>query len=173
MLEKRKSHAFNKDVYLIGQDEEGINYWLEAPVWDCGWYWGFGYIETYQNNATPNRARDIDSHQHFNGFVGQMFEYNFDKKCEVKKEYIHTLNDKGSRLTATVLTDSEAWELSDLMQRFYTMRKMADILHQGTDHLTSNTKHKTLNPEMRKWINEEELPALFKRVLEILSPLTK
>jgi len=170
MLSKKKIHVFGKDNYLLGQDSEGIKYWLEAPQWDCGWYWGFGYIETYTNNRNPEMSRDIQSHEHFSGFVGQMFEYDFNKKCEIKKEYIHILNDKGSRLTETVLTDSEAWELSDLMKRFYTMREMADILHQGTGHLTSNTEHKTLNPEMRKWINEEELPAIFKRVLEILSP---
>jgi len=170
MLNKKISHAFNKDIYLLGVDSDGINYWLEAPVWDCGWYWGFGYVETYTNNKYPHLAKDISSHQHFSGFVGQMYEYDFTKQCEVKKAFVHTLNDKGSRLVETVLTESESWELSDLMKRFYTLKEMAEIFYNGTGHLTSNTKHKTFNSEFMAWINENELPQIFARIIEILSP---
>jgi hypothetical protein len=54
MLSKRKSHAFGKDIYLIGKDKSGTNYWLESPSWDCDWYWGFGYIETYVKCISGN-----------------------------------------------------------------------------------------------------------------------
>ncbi len=59
-MQKQMDHAFNKDVYLLGKDSEGISYWLEAPSWDCGWYWGFGYVETYRSNRKPSTARDIE-----------------------------------------------------------------------------------------------------------------
>lgn len=35
MLEKRKIHRFNCDMYLLGIDEDGTEYWLQAPSWDC------------------------------------------------------------------------------------------------------------------------------------------
>ena len=41
---KRKSFAFNKDIYFLGTDKNGVNYWLEAAKWNCGWYWGGGYV---------------------------------------------------------------------------------------------------------------------------------
>lgn len=157
-MEKRKSHAFRKDVYLLGEDSDGIKYWLEAPSWDCGWYWGFGYVETYQNNREPSKARDIDSHSHFEGLV---FKNGKDGK------YIYHINDA---LPETPLTDSEAWELSDLMKRFYTLKESAAIFGRGTAHYTSNTGHDSTNKNMEKYINEVELPAIFKRVIEILSP---
>jgi len=170
MLQKRKIRVFGKDNYLIGQDAQGINYWLEAPSWDCGWYWGFGYIETYTNNRRPEASRDINSHEHWSGFVGQQYKYDFNSHHEVKGEFIHSIKES-PRFADTVLTDKESWELSDLMSRFYALREMADILHSGTGHLTSNTEHKTKNDEFRKWINEVELPDLFRRVIEILTPV--
>ena len=70
---KVKSHAFGKDIYLLGQDEQGINYWLEAPKWDCIWYWGFGYIESFTNNKYPHLSKDISSHQHADKFLSKWF----------------------------------------------------------------------------------------------------
>lgn len=172
-IAKRKVTVFGDVNYLLGQDADGINYWLEAPKWDCGWYWGFGYIGTYTNNRFPERSRDINSHQHWDSFiVGEQEHYDFEKHAYVKDDYVHHLN-ANKNFVATVLTDNESWELADLMKRFYTMKEMAEILEHGTGHLTSNTEHKTLNDEFRKWINEVELPALFKRVAGILEPKTE
>ena len=49
-MKKQTTTAFKKKIYLLGADAEGTKYWLEAPSWDCDWYWGFGYVETYTNN---------------------------------------------------------------------------------------------------------------------------
>lgn len=59
---------FGKEVYLIGINEDGEKVFLEEPSWDCGWYWGFGYLETYTNNRQITRSRDIQSHSHFQDF---------------------------------------------------------------------------------------------------------
>ena len=81
-IEKKKTEAFGKKTFLLGEDEEGVKYWLTAAKWDCGWYWGFGYIETYTNNKNPNNARDISSHSHWNSsIVGKKEYYDLDKKC--------------------------------------------------------------------------------------------
>jgi hypothetical protein len=61
------SNVFGRDIYLLGTDKQGIKYWLESPKWDCNWYWGFGYIETYIDNNSPKISEDISSHSHFNG----------------------------------------------------------------------------------------------------------
>lgn len=162
MLNKQKSHAFKKDVYLLGKDSDGIFYWLESPSWDCGWYWGFGYVETYSRNVNPSKARDIESHQHYDGFEGFKDENG---------RYVYHLNES-PKLAETVLTDSEAWELSDLMKRFYTLKESAEIFHRGNANRTSKTSHDSKNAEIEKYINEVELPAIFKAVLAILTPMS-
>jgi hypothetical protein len=157
-MNKRKSHAFNKDIYLLGKNKYGELVWLESPSWDCGWYWGFGYVETYTNNKRPDLARDISSHSHFDGLVWHK---------DANNNYVYHINDE---LNETPLTDYEAWELSDLMKRFYTLRESAEVFHRGNANYTSNTKHDSKNEDLAKYINEVELPKIFARVIEILTP---
>lgn len=169
-LNKRKSHAFGKNIYLVGQEPDGTLVWLEAPSWDCGWYWGFGYMETYTNNLHPERAKDITSHSHWEGFLGRQEKYDFTKGCWVlDNEYRHHIKES-LKLSDCVLTEDESWEISDLMKRFYTLRETAEILHSGTGHLTSRGEHKTKNDEMLKWLNEVEIPTIMSAVIKILSP---
>jgi hypothetical protein len=162
-MKKRISRAFGKDVYLLGKNVYGELVWLESPSWDCGWYWGFGYVEIYNygGNRDPSKCTDISSHSHFDGLV---FHNNN------KGEYIHHIN---KALPETTLTDNEAWELSDLMKRFYTLRESAEIFHRGNANYTSNTKHDSTNKELAEYINNVELPKIFNRVIEILSPKTE
>lgn len=107
-IKKQVDFAFGKKVYLLGADEKGVKYWLEAPSWDCGWYWGFGYIETYRGNGTPSKAIDIASHQHAEGF------YNI--WCyEILKN--------------KTFSDDEKWALCELFDNFYTLKKLAGAQH--------------------------------------------
>lgn len=160
MLQKQKSFAFGKDVYLLAQDNQEILYWLEEPTWDCGWYWGFGYIETYTCNKYPKKSKDITSHQHWSGFVN--------KKNDKTHDWIHHLN-QSPELIVTVLSEKESWEISDYFKRFHALKETAEILHSGTGHLT-NTAYKTKNDLMLEWINQEELPRIMAHILQILSP---
>ena len=59
-MEKEVITKFGRKYYLLGKDAEGTKYWLEEPSWDCNWYWGFGYVQTFDRSGN-----DIDSHQHF------------------------------------------------------------------------------------------------------------
>ena len=150
-LEKEKDHAFNKDVYLLGEDEEGIKYWLEAPSWDCGWYWGFGYIETYQNNRKPSLARDIDGHQHAEGFYRKWW------------------NSDEAILKLTTFTEAEGWELSELFKRFEILKESAGLFGRGGAHV-SGTSDYLKREDLAKEINEKIIPQITSRVIEILSP---
>jgi hypothetical protein len=159
---KRKDHAFGKDVYLLGWDKYHEQIWLEAASWDCGWYWGFGYVETY-TGKNPSTSRDINSHSHFDGLVGFKTADN---------KYIAHLNES-PEMSATVLSDRESWELCDLMSSFYTLKKAAEIFRQGNSHLTSTTNADLKSEETVKLINETLLPRIFARVYEILDPNTE
>lgn len=172
LLKKEKSHRFRKDVYLLGCDKDGTKYWLEAPEWDCGWYWGFGYVETYTNNNYPDRSRDINSHQHIkNSFMGESEYYNSEKQCFVKGEYIHNIFDS-PKLFSTTFTESEGWKLSELFKQFYLLKEMAEFCHEelpGCNVTTSPVNHGDLKDWNEK-INKIMIPAITAKIIEILSP---
>ena len=172
LIKKQMSHAFGKDIYLLGRDEEGINYWLESPKWDCGWYWGFGYVETYTNNNKPEYSKDIESHQHIDSpFMGQSEKYDFEKKCFVKGEYIHNIFDSPKLLNPT-FSENEGWKLSELFKQFYLLKDMSEFCHKelpGCHVTTSPVNHGDLK-DWNKKINEVMIPTITTKIIEILTP---
>ena len=170
LIPKQVDKAFGKDVYLLGKYKTGEYFWLEQGKWDCDWYWGFGYIETYQNNRKPSKARDIDSHSHYSGFVGKKESYDFDKKCFVLgSDYRHHLYDDND-IAALVLTENESWQLADLMKSFYTLQDAAEIYHQGNSHITTVEGLNLKNKEAYDRINKIEIPAIMEAIYKLLTP---
>ena len=168
-IEKKKEHAFGKDTYLLGKlNNEYI--WLEAARFDCGWYWGFGYIEVYTNQENPSRSKDTSSHSHFKGLLGKKEYYDHEKGCfRTSNEYFHHLNEL-PEMEESVLTDKESWELSDLMESFYTLKDAAGIFNHGDSSLTTVENPCLKNEKIEKEINEVLLPKIFERIYQILSP---
>lgn len=154
-MKKQKNHAFGKDIYLLGKDNDGILYWLESASWDCGWYWGGGYVETYTNNEHPERARDINSHQHFDGLF-------FNKHTDGHTAFKEFFNE-------TPFTDSEIWKILELMKAFYTAREYSDMIHRGGAHYTTNpAKEAIQNPGEYERINKKMIPAIMQEVYKIM-----
>lgn len=153
--QKKKTRAFNKDIYFLGQDESGTNYFMEAATWDCGWYWGGGYIETYTNNNNPSAARDINSHQHFDSLFINGGKCAFDSFKEFFK--------------VTPFTDSEIWKICELMKSFYIARAYSDMLHTGGAHYTTNPAEDSIqNTEEYQRINDKVIPAIMTELYKIL-----
>lgn len=170
-LEKQQDFAFKKNVYLLGADQNGIRYWLESPTWDCDWYWGFGYVETYTLNSMPSRAKDCDSHQHIgSSFLGSQEVYNHEKGCFVKGEYIHNLYDS-PKFAQTTFDEKTGWVLSELFQEFYTLKKTAELFHMGGAHVTASPLHDMLKiPDYENHINKVLIPAITAKIIELLTP---
>lgn len=175
LIAKKKSQGFDKDIYLLGIDYDKTAYWLEAPKWDCGWYWGFGYVETYVNKAgnqtNPKNAYDIGSHQHISGFLGEQEIYNLEKQCWTKGEYVTNLIDS-KHFESTTFTEDESWQLTELFKQFYLLVEMSDFTHKelpGCHITTSPVNHGDLKDWYKK-INEVMIPAITTKILEILSP---
>ena len=170
-ISKKSNEAFGKKIFLLGRDEDGTNYWLEESRWDCGWYWGFGYVETYTNNKNPHLSKDINSHRHIDSsFMGQMEKYDFDKKCFVKSEYVHNIYDE-ILLFETTFTESEGWQLSELFKSFYMLKDSAGMFGKGGCNVTTNPCSELIkNEDWANQINHEILPLLFEKIYSILSP---
>lgn len=146
MLKKEVKEKFGTH-YLLGIDAEGKKHYLEKASWDCGWYWGFGYIHTFSR-------RDIDSHYHFD---------SFEKGCTMYDGFKKTFSE-------SVLTDSELWKLCELMKTFYVLKNTAEVLGRGGAHYTTNPcKDIIINTEEVNRINEIVLPSIFAEIEKLLT----
>ena len=155
-MEKKVINKFGTH-YLLGRDKQGQYVWLEKESWDCGWYWGFGYLHTFTNNEHPTRSKDLASHTHFNSVF--MKSPAFTKKAF--EEYFEE----------TTLTVDEMWILCDYMTIYYTLKDAARLFQCGHGGLTSKAVIDGLkSEEMAAHINKVLLPELFKRIEELLSP---
>ncbi len=154
-MKKRKDFAFGKDIFLLGADKQGQKYWLEAPKWDCNWYWGFGYIESYTNNNEPSIARDISEHTHANKFMSEWFT---------------EWNDSEPRLAEKTFSEKEGWELSELFSQFYHLREQAEFWGRGKMNVSSTKIKSWENKQLVTKINEKMIPEVTKRILTILTP---
>lgn len=145
-----------KKYYLLGEDADGERYYLEQAQWDCGWYWGGGYVETFTNRIFPHRSEDISSHQHFDGLFLKNPRLNgFDAFKMFFKE--------------TPFTDKELWVILELMKSFYTARNYSDFLHIGGAHYTTNPCKETIvNDTEYTRINASVIPALMEELYKIL-----
>lgn len=156
-MQKVVTHAFGKKVYLLGLGKDGCHYWLEEPSWDCDWYWGFGYVETYTYDTNPSISHDINSHQHFDGLF-----LNGPKDCHsMFTEFFEE----------TPLTEEEIFQLLELMETFYTLRKAANTFVRGGSHITKNQfKDIVKNERYAKELNTVVIPPVAYGACKLLTP---
>jgi len=142
---------------FIGQNDNE-NIYLSAPSWDCGWYWGFGYL--------GNR----NCHYHVDGLTKHE-TYNFDKKC---REYEFTNLFDGFKKhfgNSLIVRDSQLWKLVELFKTFYTLKECAEVLGRGGSHYTTNPCTEIIiNADEVTRINNIVLPAIFEEIYKILIP---
>ena len=90
-----------------GTFADGEDVFLEKHRWDCGWYWGFGYLGNH------------NCHFHFESLL-----YIKDGKGGVK----YGASDLFSE---TPLTDKEWWVIRDLFVQAYALKKAAEVYRHG------------------------------------------
>ena len=176
LIKKQMSHAFGKDIFLLGADTEGKYMWLEEPTWDCGWYWGFGYIEIYTNSKFPAKAKDIMSHSHFSGLVGKQEYYDHEKGYFRNGEYIHNIYDS-PQLIVTTFTEKEGWDLSELFKEFYLLQSMAAYTSRTPAgcYMTTSPVEQDADTMIswNQYINKVMIPKVTEEIMRILSPVEK
>jgi len=123
----------------------GKRIYLSPPSWDCGWYWGFGYLG------------NKDCHYHVKGLMEKTNLFD-----GIKQHF-----DDG---TFVLKQDKDTWILSELFATFYALRKTAEVLGRGGSHYTSNPcKDIITNKQEVKRINEIVLPAIFDEIYKLLN----
>lgn len=122
------------------------NIYLSPPSWDCGWYWGFGYLV------------NKNCHYHVDSLTRNE---NVDLYDAFKKHFGKSL----------IVRDSQLWTLVELFKTFYILKETTEVLGRGGWHYTTNpVKEIITNKEETKRINEIVLPAIFDAIYQILIP---
>ena len=115
---------------------------LSPPSWDCGWYWGFGYLG------------NINCHYHVDGLSKNKNLY------DAFKEHF------GKSL---MIRDSQLWTVCELFKTFYILNETAEVLGRGGAHYTTNPcKDIIINKDETDRINNVVLPAVFDALYNIL-----
>lgn len=124
-------------------EKDGESILLSSPSWDCGWYWGYGYLG------------NKNCHYRLDGL-------NKDKNLydAIKEHFGDTL---------TITDDEDLWQFSELMASFYSLKETAKVLGRGGLHYTTNVVSDVImNKTEAKRINEIVMPAIFEAISQIL-----
>ncbi len=145
--------------YFGKRKDDGAKIYLTDPSWDCGWYWGFGYLG------------NIDEHYHLKAFQS--------KNTSHKKEdgtYFHETIERNINMHDALLEDYELvpnvkenlWSFCELVETAYVLKETAEVLGRGGSHYTANLcKDIVVNKDEVKRINDVVLPAIFKEINKI------
>ena len=141
ILNKQVLNKFNNTYYLLGEDYDDIEYYLERGTFDCDWYWSGGYIKTFNKYYT-----DIDSHQHYytaiiNGEKLSKSTGNFNKIFK-----------------NTTLREDEIGQFHELMHAFYIAKNALEMAHRGGSGVSSN-------PNLRDKIKNEDIYNYYKDLI--------
>ena len=143
-------------IYIGERDGEKI--YLSAPSWDCGWYWGFGYLG---NKNCHYHVDGLTKHESYD-FDSKVWKYEFTNLFDGFKKHF------GNSL---IVRDSQLWTLCELFKTFYTLRETAEVLGRGGSHYTNNPcKDVIINTDEVTRINTVVLPAVFEEIYKILIP---
>jgi predicted CopG family antitoxin len=137
----KNTHGFDNDFRMgkVGGD----SIYLRAPAWDCGWYWGFGYLG------------NKDCHYHLDGL-----DKNKNLFDAIKAHF-------GDSLTIT--DEKDLWSFCELIATFYSLKETAEVLGRGGSHYTNNPVSNIIKNEAEaKRINDIVLPSIFEALQAIL-----
>lgn len=151
-LKKMMDVRNGKKNFFLGLNKNGGKMWLIAPSWDCDWYWSIGYINIYQQNWMPSKARDIS--------CGTYFDYVFPSYNSFIDEFDNT-----------PFTKDEKWEIYEYMKELYILREYSDMMYNGGAHVTTGSKTLQENEENYKEynrINNILIPNVWKELEAIL-----
>lgn len=117
-------------------DNESI--YLDKPSWDCGWYWGFGYIGNKNCHYHLDNLGESDLYTNIKNHFGDSFV--------IKK-------------------DDDLWTFCELVETAYSLIDTVGVLGRGGSHFTNNPCEDLIkNVDEVKRINEVVLPAIFKEI---------
>lgn len=139
-IESSQSYNPDKDDLYI----QGERIYIEKHSWDCGWYWGFGYIGN--NNL----------HTHASVFIHELLWHD---KDAVFENSIFNGND-------------EFWIFKDLLKQAYALQECAEIYQYG-GHCITNPKTEIIKSAVRARQINRDLSKVLDSLWQFLKKLSK
>jgi hypothetical protein len=132
--------------------------------WDCGWYWGGGYIgnSNFHSHFDGAFLETIDSRGHCLNSRGATFldpwqeipKYTDPKNVRRVSNGCSVWEDLGFFLDDPKYNKKQWWRIKDLFKQFYTLKKAAEVFRHG-GHCTSDGRTpEEIVPEMTSTINK-------------------
>lgn len=113
-------------------------------------------METFTNNARPERAKDIAGHTHFSEVFSNPYMNGYDYFKKLFVEY--------------TVSDKELWKFVELMNSFYIIRNYSDMLNRGGTNYSENPLKDVIKNDVEyERINKVALPRLFEEIYKLLS----
>lgn len=132
----------NYSRVLLGYNNDEPIY-LMPPNWECGWYWGFGYIG------------NKNCHYHIEGIMKDKNLYD-----GLKEHFGETL----------IIRESEIWTFAELFNSFYKLKGIASLYKDGCSGLTSNPAKEFIKNTIEvERINNIVLPQIFEEIYKIIN----
>jgi hypothetical protein len=148
-MKKEVIRKFGKNYYLLGKRKiDGKKVWLEESSFDCGWYWGIGYVEVF-----TKKYYDIEEHTHFDSLFLTKNIYD---------SFIEYFQD-------ITIEKDEVWQLLELMKTAYIAREYSDMLNCCGSNITQNVCSSFIASDKEyKRINEVVIPEILKNIYKLL-----
>lgn len=154
VVEKKERTYCGKRAFFVGKGRDGLFYYLSEPTWDCGWYWGCGYLMGFSQNKV--KESNMHVHTHIDSTLFMKHEDAYD----AYKDFFET----------TTLTDDELWKFLDYCSSMYKLKDMSSLMHLGYSNYTSRVDCKIKSIPIYDQINDEMLPSIFTEMYKLLSP---
>lgn len=154
-VSRRNGHLY----FLLGKDANGCKYWLEQHEWSCDWYWSFGYVQSFVQNWSPEKAKDVETHTHFDSLF-------------LNGEYIE--NYKVFFSGGVTLEDKDIYKLIEAMKEFYIVKEYYELLYCKNAHITSlseEVKRVVSNHAEQIRLKDEVIPIICKYAEGLLDPV--
>jgi len=129
----------------FGKDKEsGEAIYFSKPTFDCGWYWGFGYLG------------NINCHYHLSGYANGR---NINMYDALIKDYN----------LCNALGNGNLWEFCEVAKTIYSLKETAEVLGRGGSHYTNNPfKGDIINKDEVERINNILIPKMAQYLYDML-----
>ena len=149
-----KSEKFK--VYLGKLKGEETRVYLEGFSWDCGWYYGGGYITTRHMHTHFNGCflDTVDDRGHSLGnFVSPWYKGNFPGESKEIGNGASVWEDLAFFLDDPQFTTDEWWRIKDIYKQFYAIQEAAATFQHGGHCTNADRTDGEINKEMAEKLN--------------------
>lgn len=166
----------NDNRWYLGDLKDGQHpkrIYLSDFSWDCGWYFGGGYLGNSQLHCHFNGCflNALDGWHPLGSFINKNAPLPTKHHTE---EYVIRVDGHPSHLPLSTWLDNPQydentwWRIKDLFVQFYAYKKAAEAFHSG-GHMTSRGRNEAeINPDMEEMLNKHIEEVVIAEIRDVL-----